>query len=59
VWKVKNRETGKVYAAKEIVKNSLKSPEEMNLREEIRIQRIVGLHDNIVTMIEFVETWDR
>eukprot|EP00282_Hemiselmis_andersenii_P024139 CAMPEP_0172014946 /NCGR_PEP_ID=MMETSP1041-20130122/10213_1 /TAXON_ID=464988 /ORGANISM="Hemiselmis andersenii, Strain CCMP439" /LENGTH=412 /DNA_ID=CAMNT_0012669765 /DNA_START=43 /DNA_END=1278 /DNA_ORIENTATION=+ len=59
VWKAKSRSDGKVWAVKEMVKENVKYVEETNLREEIRIQKIVGQHPNIVNMKEFVETWDR
>jgi len=46
------------YALKEISKTNLNFKEETSVREEVRIQRRVGEHPNIVFMKEFVETGD-
>jgi len=55
VWKGKDRATGTAWAIKEMQKKDLKKDEIDNLKDEVRISQLVGSHDNIVYMKEFVE----
>mmetsp|Transcript_15673 Transcript_15673/g.38031 ORF Transcript_15673/g.38031 Transcript_15673/m.38031 type:complete len:379 (+) Transcript_15673:2-1138(+) len=59
VWKGVCKQTRKVFAIKEMQKSSVKKDEEENLKEEVRISTLVGSHNNIVYMKEFVENRDR
>jgi len=59
VWAAMDRRLKKNWAIKEICKSDLEQVEVQNLREEVRIQRKVGEHPNIVYMKEMVETADR
>ncbi|EKX53911.1 hypothetical protein GUITHDRAFT_63893 [Guillardia theta CCMP2712] len=47
------------WALKEMMKSNVKKDEEEHLKEEVRISTIVGSHDNIVYLKEFVENKDR
>ena len=58
VWKAKDRASGVQFALKETDKRSLRRDEIDNLRDEVRISRLVGSHDHIVYMKEFVENKD-
>ena len=58
VWKAKDRASGVQVALKEVSKCSMKQDEINNLRDEMRISRMVGSHDHIVYMKEFVENKD-
>ena len=58
VWKAKDRASGVQVALKEVSKCSMKQDEIDNLRDEVRISRLVGSHDHIVYMKEFVENKD-
>lgn len=59
VWKGKDRSNNNYFAIKEMAKQTLKKDEIDNLRDEVRISQMVGSHDNIVYMKEFVENRDR
>jgi len=59
VWKGKHRGDGSLWAIKEMHKLTLKKDEIDNLRDEVRISQLVGSHDNIVYMKEFVENKER
>ena len=58
VWKAKDRASGVQFALKETCKHTLRKDELDNLRDEVRIHRLVGSHDHIVYMKEFVENKD-
>ena len=59
VYLATDRATGQKWAVKEMQKKSLKKEEVDNLRDEVRISQLVGSHDNIVYMKEFVENPQR
>ncbi|EKX53942.1 hypothetical protein GUITHDRAFT_100192 [Guillardia theta CCMP2712] len=59
VWKCYDRESRKTWALKEMMKSNVKKEEEEYLREEVKISTLVGSHDHIVYMKEFVENKDR
>lgn len=58
VFKAKDRKSGNLWAVKEMDKTKLRREEVSNLKDEVRISQMVGSHDNIVYMKEFVENKD-